>query len=145
MARWGDQDPVPAAEIVTGDVLELEAGDLVAADARLLSAASFKCVESALTGESEAVEKQAVTLHQAEVPLGDRKNMIFMGTSVVAGSGRAVVVATAMQTEMGNNAVLAGFLKTSLMPFSDCLMLLSISVIPLLALEGVKCLRRRSP
>jgi Ca2+-transporting ATPase len=108
--RDGAIKAVPAAEIVAGDVLELEAGDLVAADARLLTAASFKCVESALTGESEAVEKQAVTLDQAEVPLGDRKNMIFMGTSVVAGSGRAVVVATAMQTEMGN---IAGLLEAA--------------------------------
>ena len=102
--RDGAIRAVPAAEIVTGDVLGFEAGDLVAADARLLSAASFKCVESALTGESEAVEKQAVMLNQVEAPLGDRKNMIFMGTSVAAGSGRALVVATAMQTEMGNIA-----------------------------------------
>jgi Ca2+-transporting ATPase len=106
--RDGAIKAVPAVEIVTGDVLELEAGDLVAADARLLTAASFKCVESALTGESEAVEKQAVTLDQPDVPLGDRKNMIFMGTSVAAGSGRALVVATAMQTEIGS---IAGLLE----------------------------------
>ncbi len=143
--RDGAIKVVPAAEIVTGDVLELEAGDLVAADARLLTAASFKCVESALTGESEGVEKQAVTLDQAEVPLGDRKNMIFMGTSVVAGSGRAVVVATAMQTEMGNIAGLleqAGAdedtpLQQKLTSFGRILVWASLGIVALLFVLGL--------
>ena len=104
--RDGAIATVPAAGIVTGDVLELEAGDLVAADARLLEAASFKCVEAALTGESNAVTKHAIALDRAEVPLADRANMIFMGTSVAAGTGRAVVVATAMETEIGRIATL---------------------------------------
>ena len=95
---------IPSSEIVVGDILALEPGDLVAADARLLSAASLKCIESALTGESEAVAKQPSTLPKDEVPLGDRENMIFMGTSVVAGTGQAVVVATAMNTELGHIA-----------------------------------------
>ena len=143
--RDGTIKAVPAAEIVTGDVLELEAGDLVAADARLLSAASFKCVESALTGESEAVEKQAITLDQAEVPLGDRKNMIFMGTSVAAGSGRALVVATAMQTEMGNIAGLleeAGAdedtpLQQKLTSFGRILVWASLGIVTLLFALGL--------
>lgn len=143
--RDGAIKAVPAAEIVTGDVLELEAGDLVAADARLLSAASFKCVESALTGESEAVEKQAVTLDQSEVPLGDRKNMIFMGTSVAAGSGRALVVATAMQTEIGGIAVLLAEtgadedtpLQQKLTSFGRILVWASLGIVALLFILGL--------
>lgn len=102
--RDGQATSIPAAGIVVGDVLALEAGDLVAADARLLKAASLKCIESALTGESDAVTKQAGTLQQSDIPLGDRENMLFMGTSVAAGTGVAVVVATAMKTELGRIA-----------------------------------------
>jgi Ca2+-transporting ATPase len=106
--RDGQVTSIPASGIVTGDILALEAGDLVAADARLLSAASLKCIEATLTGESEAENKRPETLEQAEVPLGDRENMVFMGTSVAAGTGQAVVVATAMNTELGR---IAGLLE----------------------------------
>ncbi len=99
---------ISASGIVTGDILALEAGDLVAADARLLEAASLRCIESALTGESTAVTKRATTLEQRDVSLGDRENMVFQGTSVAAGTGRAVVVATAMNTELGRIANLIG-------------------------------------
>jgi Ca2+-transporting ATPase len=102
--RDGHVTSIPAAGIVVGDILALEAGDLVAADARLLEAASLKCIESALTGESEAVTKQPATLEQGDVELGDRENMLFMGTSIAAGTGQAVVVATAMKTELGRIA-----------------------------------------
>jgi len=102
--RDGRVTSIAASGIVVGDILALEAGQLVAADARLLDAASLKCIESALTGESEAVTKQAATMQQGEVPLGDRENMVFMGISVAAGTGRAVVVATAMNTELGRIA-----------------------------------------
>ncbi|WP_340123612.1 HAD-IC family P-type ATPase [Methylobacter svalbardensis] len=102
--RDGQVTSIPASGIVAGDILELEAGDLIAADARLLEAASLKCIESALTGESEAVTKQHAALEQGDISLGDRENMVFMGTSVVAGTGQAVVVATAMQTELGRIA-----------------------------------------
>ena len=95
---------IAAAGIVHGDILSLDAGDLIAADARLLEASSLKCVEAALTGESEAVMKLATTLDQPNLPLGDRSNMLFMGTSVAAGTGMAVVVATAMNTELGRIA-----------------------------------------
>ncbi|MEP6670594.1 MAG: HAD-IC family P-type ATPase [Chthoniobacter sp.] len=104
--RDGHLALIPALEIVTGDLLALEAGDLVAADARLLEAASLKCVESALTGESEVVTKQPATLGQGDISLGDRGNMVFMGTSVAAGTGLAVVVATGMKTELGHIAKL---------------------------------------
>ncbi|MEO5954069.1 MAG: cation-translocating P-type ATPase [Nitrospiraceae bacterium] len=102
--RDGKVMAIPALGIVAGDILALEAGDLVAADARLLTAASLTCVESTLTGESEAVSKQPATLAQVEIPLGDRVNMVFMGTSVAAGTGQAVVVATAMKAELGRIA-----------------------------------------
>jgi P-type Ca2+ transporter type 2C len=106
--RDGKAATIPAAKVVPGDVLFLEGGDLVAADARLLEAASLRCIESALTGESEAVGKKAATLAQAELPLGDRENLIFMGTAVASGTATAVVVATAMQTEIGRIASLLG-------------------------------------
>lgn len=102
--REGRVVSIDAVEIVPGDLLELEAGDLVPADARLLSASSLKCVESALTGEADAVEKSADALCEPEAPLGDRENMIFMGTSVASGVGQAVVVATGMHTEIGHIA-----------------------------------------
>jgi P-type Ca2+ transporter type 2C len=104
--RDGQVASIAASGIVAGDILALEAGDLIAADARLLEAASLKCIESALTGESDTVTKQAATLEQGDMPLGDRDNMVFMGTSVAAGTAQAVVVATAMHTELGRIASL---------------------------------------
>jgi len=106
--RDGGVVMLSAVEIVPGDIIELEAGDLVPADARLLDAASLKCVEGALTGESDAVNKLSAALEQTEVPLGNRLNMVFMGTSVAAGTGRAVVTATGMETEFGR---IAGLLQ----------------------------------
>ncbi len=102
--RDGQVISISATDIVVGDILFLEAGDLVAADARLLSAASFKCIESALTGESVSVIKQHATLDQNNIPLADRENIIFMGTSVATGTAQAVVFATAMNTELGRIA-----------------------------------------
>ncbi|MEO6004676.1 MAG: cation-translocating P-type ATPase [Opitutus sp.] len=95
---------IPATDIVVGDILVLEAGDLVAADARLLDAHALRCVESALTGESAAVSKQSARLAKLSTPLGDRTNMVFVGTSIAAGTGQAVVVATGMRTELGQIA-----------------------------------------
>jgi len=102
--RDGKVLAIPAAGIVAGDILALEAGDLVAADARLLAAASLTCIESALTGESDAAAKRPAVLDGEDIPLGDRANMVFMGTSVATGTGQAVVVATAMATELGRIA-----------------------------------------
>jgi len=108
--RDGNVVALPASSLVVGDVLTLEAGDLVAADARVMEAASLTCIESALTGESEAAAKQGRALPQGDIPLGDRGNMIFMGTSVATGTGKAVVVATAMKTELGN---IAGMMESA--------------------------------
>jgi len=102
--RDGQPASLPAAQVVVGDILLLEPGDLVAADARLLEAASLRCIESTLTGESEAAQKQPEKLDLEQVPLGDRVNMVFTGTSVAAGTAVAVVVATAADTELGHIA-----------------------------------------
>jgi potassium/sodium efflux P-type ATPase len=94
---------VPSAELVRGDVLVLAEGDAVAADGRLLQAAALSLLEAALTGESAAVPKDTAALPQA-VALGDRRNMVFQGTAVAQGHGRAIVTATGMRTELGGIA-----------------------------------------
>ena len=106
--RNGKSLMLPASQVVPGDVLEVESGDVVAADARLVKSASLRCVESALTGESEPTNKHSAALSDADLPLGDRSNMIFKGTSVAAGQGTAMVVATGMKTELGRIADLIG-------------------------------------
>nr|WP_043776420.1 cation-translocating P-type ATPase [Desulfomicrobium escambiense] len=108
--RDGHVAVVAAAHVVPGDVLTLEAGDLVAADARLLAATSLSCVESALTGESVPARKDAGFCGACGTPLGDRANMVFLGTSVATGTARAVVTATGMDTELGR---IAGLIETS--------------------------------
>ena len=104
--RDGKPISIPAVEVVPGDILLLEAGDLVAADARLLEANSLRAVEAALTGESQPVDKQSDALQGEDLPIGDRTNMVFMGTHIAAGTGTAVAVATAMNTELGRIATL---------------------------------------
>ncbi|MBE6683903.1 MAG: cation-translocating P-type ATPase [Ruminococcaceae bacterium] len=93
-------------ELVVGDIILLEAGDAVPADARLIEAASLKAEESALTGESVPSDKSAeiIVSESGAVPLGDRSNMIYTGTTIVYGRGKAVVTATGMDTEMGKIA-----------------------------------------
>lgn len=105
--RDGQQRTVRSEELVPGDVVILEAGDAVPADARILECASMKAEEAALTGESVPVNKTADALScgdQKEISLGDRKNMVYMGSTVVYGRGRAVVTGTGMNTEMGKIA-----------------------------------------
>ncbi|MGO9061308.1 MAG: cation-translocating P-type ATPase [Candidatus Binataceae bacterium] len=103
--RDGNSQIIPASEVVRGDLLVLAEGDLVAADARLSEAAMMRVSEAPLTGESEPVEK-ATGEYPPETALGDRKNMVFLGTSVVSGSGLGLVVATGMDTEVGHIATL---------------------------------------
>lgn len=105
--RDGKTVVLKSEELVPGDVIVLEAGDAVPADARILESNSLKCEEAALTGESVPSEKSTAALTAAEngdVPLGDRSNMIYMGSTVVYGRGRAVITATGMETEMGKIA-----------------------------------------
>ena len=102
--RDGHQKTVRADEVVRGDLLVLEAGDAVPADARIVECASMKAQEAALTGESTDVEKQSEALsagENGEVSLGDRRNMVYMGSIVTYGRGHAVVTGTGMNTEMG--------------------------------------------
>ena len=105
--RDGKQISIPSEDLVVGDIIILEAGDSVPADARILECASMKIEEAALTGESVPVDKKVEALTagaNGDVALGDRKNMVFMGSTVVYGRGKAVVVATGMDTEMGKIA-----------------------------------------
>ena len=108
VVRGGKVVTVPSSELVVGDLVILEAGDSVPADCRIIESASMKIEEAALTGESVPVNKIATVLdvldEGKDVPLGDRKNMCYMGSTVVYGRGRAVVVATGMDTEMGKIA-----------------------------------------
>jgi len=103
--RDGTVARVPSTELVKGDVLVLAEGDAVGADARLMQAAALMLLEAPLTGESEAVLKDPAPLPEPAA-LGDRLNMVFKGTAVAQGTGRAVVTATGMQTEMGGIATL---------------------------------------
>ncbi|MBK7859857.1 MAG: cation-translocating P-type ATPase [Archangiaceae bacterium] len=107
VVRDGERRDVDAREVVPGDVIVIEEGDTIAADARLLRSAALHTAESALTGESLPVAKEAAALEGAAT-VGDRHNMVFSGTAATSGRGKAVVVATGMQTEMGH---IAGLLK----------------------------------
>ena len=106
--RDGKIQVIPSEDLVVGDIILLEAGDSVPADARILENASLKVEEAALTGESVPVSKFIDIIYlkdgERDVPLGDRKNMLYMGSTVVYGRGTAVVTATGMQTEMGKIA-----------------------------------------
>lgn len=111
---------IKSEELVPGDIILLEAGDAVPADGRIIESASLKIEEAALTGESVAVTKHndILSLSSAEkdIPLGDRKNMVYMGSSVVYGRGRVVVTATGMNTEMGKIAHVLSNTKESQTP-----------------------------
>ncbi|MBE5782985.1 MAG: cation-translocating P-type ATPase [Clostridiales bacterium] len=105
--RDGKQVSVRSEDLVPGDIVMLEAGDSVPADARIIECASMKVEEAALTGESVPVNKIVDALEEKDgkpVPLGDRKNMVYMGSTVVYGRGKAVVCQTGMDTEMGKIA-----------------------------------------
>jgi Ca2+-transporting ATPase len=100
--RDGQQAEIPARQLVPGDVVLIEAGDIVPADGRLLRAATLEVAESELTGESMPVSKGTAPVAEADAPLGDRTNMVYMNTSVTRGAGEFVVTATGMETEVGN-------------------------------------------
>jgi len=115
--RGGVKQIVEANQLVPGDIIELSSGDVITADARLIEASSLQTEEAALTGESQPVEKDPFAVISEEVPLGDRLNMVYSGCLVTGGRATAVVVETAMETEMGKIARLlntAQKLKTPL-------------------------------
>ncbi len=102
--RDGEIQEISAIEVVPGDVMLLEAGNKVSADGRLIESVNLQAQESALTGESEPVEKSTQYITTYDLPVGDRKNMVFMGTVITYGRGAAVVTETGMDTELGNIA-----------------------------------------
>ncbi|MBN1836265.1 MAG: cation-translocating P-type ATPase [Spirochaetales bacterium] len=141
--RGGQVREIPGRELVPGDVVLLEAGSLIPADARLLESANLKAQEAALTGEAEAVEKHAAALAQEELPLGDRRNMVYMGTVVTYGRGTAVVTATGMRTELGRIAGLLEetpeertVLQRKLAQLTVFLVFAALALIALVGLEG---------
>ena len=100
--RDGQEAEVPAEQLVPGDVVSIEAGDVVPADGRLLRVASLEVAESELTGESLPVSKGTAPVGEADMPLGDRTDMVYMNTSVTRGTGEFVITATGMATEVGH-------------------------------------------
>ena len=108
VVRGGEERVIPARELVPGDVVVLEAGDHVPADVRLGETADCRADESPLTGESTPVEKDAARVLEAATTLADRSNMAFMGTMVVRGRARAIVVSTGVGTEIGRIGKLIG-------------------------------------
>ena len=140
--RDGRTAEVAAASIVPGDVLVLEAGDIVAADARLLEAHAFTTNEAALTGESAAADKSTQPSAR-DAPLAERHNDVFLGTSVATGSAFAEVMATGMQTELGRIAHMlsavqeeATPLQTRLARVSQLLLYLCLAIVAVVALLG---------
>jgi Ca2+-transporting ATPase len=104
--RGGALVELSARELVPGDIVQLEAGSSIPADLRLIESANLRVQEAALTGESEPVEKHPEALTDPDLPLGDRKNMAYMGTFAIYGRGIGVVTATGMHTELGRIAEL---------------------------------------
>jgi Ca2+-transporting ATPase len=116
VVRDGNLMELPARELVPGDILQLETGNVIPADLRLLEAVNLRIQEAALTGESEPIEKHTGELSGEDLPLGDRRNLGFMGTIVTQGRGLALVVATGMQTELGKIADLIQQVKQEQTP-----------------------------
>ena len=117
--RDGKESVIDASELVPGDIIRLEAGDFIPADARLVQSASLKSEESALTGESVPSEKSADEVIPADAPLGDRINMVFSGCSVTYGTATAIVTGTGMNTEMGKIANLLDAEEESMTPLQQ--------------------------
>ncbi|RXA19916.1 calcium-transporting P-type ATPase, PMR1-type [Methanosarcina sp. MSH10X1] len=118
VVRDGKEVKIPSSLLVPGDILILQAGDRIPADARLLEALSLKIDESSLTGESVAVEK-STEVFPTETPQPDRKNMVYTGTSVTYGRGKAVITATGMSTAFGKLAGLLGEIERERTPLQD--------------------------
>ncbi|MGE5775830.1 MAG: cation-translocating P-type ATPase, partial [Chloroflexota bacterium] len=117
--REGQEVKIPAKDLVPGDVVILHMGDRVPADARLLEAVNLQIEEAALTGESVPVEKHTQALASEELSIGDRRNMVYAGTAVTYGRGKALVVATAMQTEFGKIAKMLQDVETGRTPLQQ--------------------------
>ncbi|HZB85160.1 MAG TPA: cation-translocating P-type ATPase [Gaiellaceae bacterium] len=121
VVRDGEEAEVAARELVPGDLVVLRTGDRAAADGRLIEVVNLQLEESALTGESIPVEKQTATLPDEDLPAGDRTNMVYAGTAVTYGRGRALVVATGMETEFGGIARLLETIERGKTPLQESL------------------------
>ncbi|MDL1909317.1 cation-translocating P-type ATPase [Chloroflexi bacterium CFX6] len=117
--RDGEEEEIPAREVVPGDVVILRAGDKIPADARLIEAVNLQAEEAALTGESVPVEKSTQPVGNGSLALGDRRNMVYGGTAVTYGRGRAVVTATGMGTEFGKIAQLLQTVESGKTPLQE--------------------------
>jgi Ca2+-transporting ATPase len=117
--RDGQEQDLPARDIVPGDIIRLSAGDRIPADARLIEAINLQVDEAPLTGESVPVEKNIAILEARNLPVGDRRNMVYSGTAVTYGRGRAVVVSTGMNTEFGRIAQLLQTVETGKTPLQE--------------------------
>jgi Ca2+-transporting ATPase len=117
--RDGQEVKIPARELVPGDVIILHTGDRVPADGRLIESVNLQVEEAALTGESVPVEKHIQPLQTEDLPVGDRKNMVYAGTAATYGRGRALIVATGMQTEFGKIAQLLQTVETGRTPLQQ--------------------------
>jgi Ca2+-transporting ATPase len=117
--RDGEETVVPARELVPGDVVVLRAGDRVPADARVIQAINLAVDEAPLTGESTAVQKVTHAIDDAQIALGDRRNMTYAGTAAVHGRGQALIVATGMSTEFGHIARMVDTVETSRTPLQE--------------------------
>ena len=116
--RDGRESIIPAAKIVPGDIIFLQTGDGIPADSRLIEAINLEMDEASLTGESIPVQKKTDALKE-ELPIADRNNMAYMGTSVSIGRGKAVVTATGMQTELGRIAGMLEKIETEKTPLQE--------------------------
>ncbi len=117
--RNGRNQEISAVDLVAGDIVILETGNSIPADCRVIESVNLKVQESALTGESAAVEKQSEPLTESNLTVGDRNNMLFMGTAVTYGRGTAVVVETGMDTELGRIAHLLQTVDEELTPLQQ--------------------------
>ncbi|MGK7393004.1 MAG: calcium-translocating P-type ATPase, PMCA-type [Candidatus Cyclobacteriaceae bacterium M3_2C_046] len=117
--RSGKIQEISARLLVPGDIILLETGNIVPADVRIIETANLKIQEATLTGESEAVDKKSQALSKPDVPLGDRVNMGYMGTTITMGRGKAVVVKTGMDTELGKIATMIQDVESERTPLQD--------------------------
>lgn len=133
VVRNGYLREVEASQLVVGDIVDLEAGRYIPADMRLLAGRNLKVEESTLTGESEAVEKDAEALYHHEVPIADQRNMVFMSTYVTYGKARGIVVATGMNSQVGKIAAMLSETKREMTP-------LQVRLAHLSKILGIICL-----
>lgn len=147
--RDGKVQEISATDLVSGDIILMESGNIVPADARLIESANLRVQESTLTGESEPVEKSSSTVLLKNVPIGDRKNMVYMGTIVTFGRAEAVVTATGMKTELGKIATMLQEVEEEQTPLQKRLaklggVLAAAALILIIIVSGISALRQET-